>query len=129
MSKLTPTQALQAVQDGKTVEIYRNEYDGWQRFYPHHYYCSIFFDDGVKFRLGQEMITVGNVSFPKPYMGEMEDWRTYYEVSLGKHGFRNDVWRDRDYDKWTQRRGLVHLTKENAIAHAKALIELSGGKL
>lgn len=38
-------------------------------------------------------------------------------------------WDNVKLDEQRLERGVVHLTEENAIAHAKALIKLSGGKL
>ena len=78
--------------------------------------------------LKQETVTVGDVSFPKPYQGEMEYDQIYYYPTVDfKSLYDSTRWADGANDRMLMSRGLVHLIKENAIAHAKALIRLSGG--
>lgn len=129
---LTPQQALQALFDGKDVE-YRfydevatdNE---WGYFYMGSSPVSWLLDGDHQFRLAQEIIRIGDVSFPKPYQGEMEYGTVYYYPMLGyKAMYKDTAWTGDEYDELVMSRGMLHLSKENAIAHAKALIRLSGG--
>lgn len=83
-----------------------------------------------QFRLAQEMITIGNVSFPKAYQGEMEYGRTYYVPSASNENLYSALeWEDDLTDCRYLSSGMLHLSKANAIAHAEALIRLSGGKI
>lgn len=82
--------------------------------------------------LTQEMIKIGDVSFPKPHIGKMERGDVYYladttDPLLYYKSFWGDVPTDISTDVRWMNAGILHLSKENAIAHAKALIKLSGG--
>ena len=89
-------------------------------------------DPRNKFRLAQEMITIGDVSFPKPE-SEPPELGTEYWIAEPSYGYYATTipifWSDDSQDRIYLKRGLVHLTRENAIAHAKALIKLSGGNV
>ena len=131
MSKLlTPQEALRAIIDGKKVECLLEGLENWDSI--------LLFTTGVlvnprnKFRLSQEMVTVGDVSFPKPESEPLEINTEYWiaELSYGYYATANPtLWVDDSQDRLYLKRGLVHLSKENAIAHAKALVKLSGGTI
>ena len=131
MSKLlTPQEALRAIIDGKKVECLLEGLEKWDSI--------LLFTTGVlvnprnKFRLSQEMITIGGVSFPKPESEPLEINTEYWvaEASYGYYATANPtLWVDDSQDRLYLKRGLVHLSKENAISHAKALIKLSGGTI
>lgn len=134
MTILTPQEALQAIADGKKLEYKWHTDDEWYMFYP--LINGVFLENIMKgksvFRLAQEMITIGDVSFPKPESNPLKNGTEYwvadptsqYCTTQGANCWGND-----DLDKNYFRRNLVHLSKENAIAHAKALIKLSGGNV
>lgn len=130
MTTLTPQEVLQAIADGKKLEYKWHTDDMWQEFDP--LSNGIYLEHVMKgknvFRLAQEMITIGDVSFPKPETKAPKEDQYYFipDPTIMKLHFRSR-W---DNDKCDERRlklGFVHLTEENAIAHAKALIILSGG--
>lgn len=136
MTILTPQEALQAIADGKKLECrwYLDTDDMWQEFDPLSNGVCIgsIFEKKFKFRLAQEMITIGGVSFPKPVSEPLEKGTKYWVLNLFcKYYTAPDscCWDDDDFDEFYLHRGLVHLSKENAIAHAKALIKLSGGNV
>ena len=130
MKELTPQEALQAIIDGKKVECLLDGSEKWDN--------TLLFTAGVlanprnKFRLFHEMITIDGVSFPKPESKPPESGTEYWitELSYEYYATSNPViWVDDSQDRLYLKRGLVHLSKENAIAHAKALIKLSEGTI
>lgn len=133
---LTPQEVLQALLNGKAVE-YRvyDETDTdpdkwWDRLYVDDYPISCLLNGEYQFQLAQEMITIGNVSFPKAYQGEMEYGRTYYVPSVNSVELYSALeWEDNLTDGKYLSSGMLHLSKANAIAHAEALIRLSGGEI
>ena len=126
---LTPQEVLQALIDGQEVE-YHNCIGGWRNLLLNTSCISLLTNKSVQFRLAQETITVGDVSFPKPYQGQMEQHQIYYYAIMDFTSlFDSKVWENDTADLSLMKKGLVHLTKENAIAHAKALIKLSGGEI
>lgn len=129
---LTPQETLQALIDGKDVE-YRNCMGEWCDLNLNTSCVRLLVNKSAQFRIKskkQEILTVGGVSFPKPYQGEMEYDQFYYYPTIDfKSLFDRNVWENDTADLSLMKKGLVHLTKENAIAHAKALIKLSGGEI
>lgn len=131
---LTPQETLQALIDGKDVEyrFYDDEVatdNEWEYFYMGSTPVSWLLDGDHQFRLAQETIKIGDVSFPKPYQGEMEYDQFYYYPTIDfKSLYDSTTWTGTPTDHMLMGRNLVHLTKENAIVHAKALIKLSGGQ-
>lgn len=134
MTILTPQEALQAIADGKKLEYKWHTEDEWHMFDPliNGVYLEHVMKEKNVFRLAQEMITIGDVSFPKPVSEPLTDgadyWianPTYLHHSL-VHPF---TWCGDNIQRVYLSRGLIHLSRENAIAHAKALIKLSGGNV
>lgn len=81
------------------------------------------------FRLKQEIITIGDVSFPKPETIPLEMNTTYWvadPISSNLTAQSPSKWENDIQDNRFLSRGFIHLSQENAIAHAKALIKLSG---
>lgn len=134
---LTPHEALQALIDGKDVEYRQVDRIGSAKWEDLNDSESIYaLTDTEKYELRlkpkpQEMVTIGDTSFPKPCMDELKDGQIYYIADLGDLRLYSEFTYNGDYgdsvDRRLLKRGLVHLTKENAIAHAKALIKLRGG--
>lgn len=129
MKKLTPQETLQAILDSKKVE-YRHPHLNWTILNPTSLKLSKLLESEYQFRLVQEMLTVGNISFPKP-VSEPPELGTEYWIADPSHGYYATTvpifWNDDSQDRIYLKRGLVHVSRENAIEHAKALIKLSGG--
>ncbi|WFF39250.1 hypothetical protein LU290_03240 [Moraxella nasibovis] len=129
---LTPQEALQALADGKNLEYRWYNQSDWRPFYSLSNGVSVeaILRGHFVFRPVQEMITVGDVSFPKPVSEPPKRGSEYYMPAVGRDVFYIPVsWDDDQVDRFRLKRGLIHLSKENAIAHAKALIKLGGGKV
>lgn len=131
MSILTPKETLQAISDGKNLEFKIPESDLWRPFnLDKPIFIGSIFNGCFDFRLAREMITIGDVSFPKPESEAPELMSEYWVPNLSYRYYSGPVpnrWLDDLADRQRLRRGLVHLTRENATAHAKALLKLSGG--
>lgn len=130
---MTPQEALQAIIDGKKLE--RRWYERkWVDFDPLDNEVDIesILKGYCTFRLAQEqeMITIGGVSFPKPETKTPKEDQYYFmpDPTATKLYFRSR-WDNDECDVQRLERGFVHLSEENAIAHAKALIVLSGGSV
>lgn len=126
---LTPIEVVQALQEGKKVEVKFGVNCEWTMLYKNRIGLDELLEPRHSFRLAQEMITIGDVSFPKPVTEPFfECGQSYYFVDLTVlECVRSRPWSNDSFDQRVLNLGLVHLSKENAIAHAKALIKLSGG--
>ena len=125
---LTPQEVLQALIDGQDIEFIEQDSDEWFAF-NERFAIKYLYKENLSFRkaMKQEMVTIGNITFPKPYQGEMEYGQIYYFPTVDfKSLWDSTTWTGTPNDFMLMDRSLVHLTKENAIAHAKALLKLSG---
>lgn len=78
---------------------------------------------GWIFRLKPRTITVNGREIVAGSAVEPERGITYYLPVPHQEGMYGwETWTNNDFDRRTFSRGLVHLTKENAIAHAKAML-------
>ena len=126
---LTPQEALQAIMNGKDVEVKFGEHYEWGNVLPNRMLLEELIDPEHQFRLSQEMITIGDVSFPKPESKAPEIGVRYFMTYLSARTFfAHHYWDGGEIDQGFLKAGLVHLSRENAIAHAKALIKLSRGE-
>jgi len=85
---------------------------------------------GLDYRIRPRTIRIGDIDVPEPVRDCLRDGIEYFIVALGSidlHG--RTSWKDDNSDARWLKAGLVHLTKEAAIEHAKALILVSGGKV
>lgn len=131
MSKLlTPQEVLQALLDGKQILWKYKHAEKWNLLDDYDITFKDILCDKVEFSLVPEMITIGDVSFPKPENEKPELTTEYYMPCLNSEAFYTRYfWEDCEVDQRFLRIGILHLTRENAVAHAKALIKLSGGNV
>lgn len=74
-----------------------------------------------------ETININGIDVPKPESKELICNTLYYIPKPEyKALYTSSCWNNHRIDKLRLERGLIHLTKENAIAHAKAIISLTG---
>lgn len=133
MKLLTPQEVIQALLDGKKVEIrgaINLQNSGWKPLNEHEIHIRVLTTGLFIFRLAKEMITINGVSFPKPACEPLEIGQEYFVCDIVSKGFYDIFeWENCKLDQDFLKYGMIHLTKEDAIAHAKALIKLSGGKV
>ena len=137
MKTLTPPEVVQALLDDKKVEIrgvIASQNDDWKPLDERETHIRVLTNGLFMFRLVQETITVGDISFPAPESEPLEPgtryWITepsymHYEISSAL------TWTDDPYDHMYLKRGLIHRSRENAVVHAKAqwyLNKLGEGK-
>ncbi len=73
-------------------------------------------------------IQIGGIHVPKPLMTPPPRGTQYWCALMDENAMAYEFTWDGDiYDELALKRGMLHLTKENAVAHAKALIKVSGG--
>lgn len=128
MKLLTPKEVLQALIDGKDIEYRFTEHADWIPVDKFKTTINILTGSETYFRLKPDVVVIGDVSFPKP-VTEKLSWQTvYYYPSLEREELCNTgMWGNSGFDHILLQRSLIHLTEEDAVEHAKALIKLSGG--
>lgn len=123
---MKPIEVLEALKLGKDIEYsyLGGDWVSYNQVSP----VGALTSGEYSFRI-REMITIGNVSFPKPVTKKPKFDSKYYTPSLGDRSklYIELTWEDDSIDNASFEQGLAHLSKDNAIAHAKALIEISGG--
>lgn len=132
MKELTPKEVFEAIADGKKLECRHKGNDGWFEFVPLYTGVTIenIFRKDYVFRPYQEMVSIGDISLPKGVSDPLEPGTEYWiaEPTYEYYSTSNPhLWFDDSQDNLYLKRGLVHLNRENAIEHSKALIKLSGG--
>ena len=76
-----------------------------------------------EYRRKPKTITVNGIEVPEPIREEPKVGEKYFLVSLTAFTLvTSNPWVNDKYDQQWLNRGLVHLTEEAAIAHAKALL-------
>lgn len=85
-----------------------------------------FFDmDAAAYTVAPERITVGDVSFPKP----LSEAPVYGELVYDAWSTVVSNWAGHAEDAYRLSEGRLHLTKEAAEEHRRALVKLSGGEV
>lgn len=122
-------QVLEWMLAGKTVQGYYESAERWQDVG----YISIFYylhHDSLRFRLKPETIKIGDIEVPKPESEAPKEDADYYMPDMGYESLVFIAnWANDDLDHKRLKTGCLHLTKEAAIQHAKALIIASGGTI
>jgi len=96
---------------------------------------SLILDDGnlndcSYARIAPRTIQIGGMEVPEPCRTAPDMGTRYHYVSFDQGDFVYDLlWENLKTDHSRLKSGMCHLTKEAAIAHAKALIKVSGGEV
>ncbi len=86
--------------------------------------------ESTPYRIKPRTIRIGGMNVPEPVREALPIGKRYYYPTMQyKDTVDAFTWQGDGFDKRLLARGLVHLTKEAAIEHAKALIIVSGGKV
>lgn len=106
--------------NGETIQCWNNELQAWEDLY------HLNFNSDVKFRVKPKTISINGIEVPAPERQELSEGTRYYIPQLMSAELYNwDTWRDKPMDKRALSRGTVHLTKESAVQHAKALLSFT----
>lgn len=83
---------------------------------------------GVEYRIKPKTITINSIEVPKPESDAPTEGTIYHFPTPNSAYSTNYYrWENNNTDKLLLKRGMVHLTREAALQHAKALILVSGG--
>ena len=78
---------------------------------------------GIKYRIKPRTIKVNGLDVPEPVSNNITYGASYFSAALeSRDFFSRSTWTDSNVDHGRLSRGLIHLTKEAAIAHAKAML-------
>lgn len=125
---LTPDEVLKAIQEGKQVEVKFGEHYEWEDVLPNKMILEELIDPEHQFRLPQQFVCIDDIEFPKPETKEPKEGVKYYYPDFVLENYIDwYIWENSEVDNFLLKAGLIHLTPENATAHSKALIKLSGG--
>ncbi|MDE9463562.1 hypothetical protein [Xenorhabdus bovienii] len=105
-------------------EVLHDDADRW---------CSLggefYFDPDKEYRLKPRTIRIGNIEVPEPVREPLEEGDEYFHVNTGviyhRDGASISRWMGYDVDNYRLSAGLIHLDRESAELHAKALISLT----
>ena len=87
-------------------------------------------DLDTEYRLKPRTIRIGEIDVPEPMRGAPEFGSVYFVADpITSKTAVKSKWDDCRTDRLCLDHGLCHTTEEAAIAHAKALILVSGGKV
>ena len=91
--------------------------------------AAILFNENLQYRLKPEppkTIRIGEYDVPEPVREPLEDDKEYWGVDPMAEEFAwKYKWHTAAFCNLRLRRGLIHLTKEAAVIHAKALLSLT----
>lgn len=77
-----------------------------------------------------ETIQIGGIHVPKPLMTPPPLGTRYWCAMMDEDAMTYALtWNGDRYDELALKRGMLHVTEENAVAHVKALIKVSGGRV
>lgn len=131
--ELTPhpqAEILRAIADGKTIEARRIKSPIDEEWHEPHEAIYLVNDDNYELRIKPETITINGHEVPCPVREPLPVGTLYWQANIGSNELEAAwKWSDHDVDKFLLRRALIQLTKEGAIAQAKAMIAAVGGEV
>lgn len=120
---LTQEEALQALLAGEQLEFRRKSGD-WIELINK----NLILDNTLEFRVTPKVTIANGIEIPLGYQGKMTDKQTYFLPNLLSGSYYDpSVWVGSHYDNMMMRRGLVFLSREDAIDYADAMVRLGGG--
>jgi hypothetical protein len=82
--------------------------------------------DEIEYRRKPRTIIINGYEVPEPVREPLQDWQEYYMPSITfEAGADCYTWRGDKYDNNWLEKGIIHLTKEAAETHAKALLSFT----
>lgn len=106
--------------NGETIQFWGGDRHGWLDVLEPN------FNSDAKFRVKPKTISINGLKVPEPIRTKPKRKTTYYVPDvLGYDFYLSDWWSDTGQDLEFLNLGLIHLTKEAAIQHAKALLSFT----
>lgn len=83
-----------------------------------------------EYRRKPKFININGFKVPEPYRGDMRDDQMFFEPNILSKNFAIEHrWYNRPYDMTVLGRGFLHLTKEAAAIHGKALASFTNPEI
>lgn len=121
--------AKDALETDKPWELWEFRYSAdcqWYNFSVQHPAWR----EDIEYRRKHKTINIGGIDVQEPMLEAPEHGATYYcPAFIEEEMVEIYIWVNDELDRLNLERGLVHATRKAAIAHAKALILVSGGKI
>ncbi|AOM39641.1 hypothetical protein [Xenorhabdus hominickii] len=99
-------------------------YEIWKKCGP-----NMPFDSFTEYRIVTPIIKIGEIDVPEPVRKPLENGFDYYYPDITQYDeklYCKRTWRSlRNYDYGLLQKGLIHLDRESAELHARALISLT----
>lgn len=131
--ELTPhpkADILRAIADGKPVQMRSTKNYEDNEWWEPSAVLQYIDDKSKEFRIKPETMTLSGHEFPAPVREPLPVGTLYWQANIGSNELETAwKWSDHDVDKFLLRRALIQLTKEGAIAQAKAMIAAVGGEV
>lgn len=89
--------------------------------------CEPAWSEHTEYRIKPKTIRIGDIDVPEPVREALEIGQEYFVASPAMGGGSQFMWNGCAHDLKFLRHGLIHLNREAAELHAKALILVSGG--
>lgn len=112
---------LRAIADGETVQCYTS--GGWIDSHTYEALTDIAYKRSYKYRVKPKTLVINGHEVPEPVREPLNEGDVYYRVDVPS--ITCLTWGNDSYDTEMLRRGLIHLTKEAAIAHTSALLSFT----
>ncbi|MBE8596816.1 hypothetical protein [Xenorhabdus sp. BG5] len=120
----------------KYAEIAQTDNEPWRHFQYGAFDCvdnviwidcerCITFDPHLMYRLKPRTIKIGEYDVPEPVREPLEELTMYYIPDICGNYADAICWDGDEQDTIWLQRGLIHLDRESAELHAKALIALT----
>jgi len=122
---------LRAIADGKTIQT-RYVASDWFDVEPNKALVFLATNcDSSKIRIKPETLLINSHEVHEPVREPLKDGQAYWVPDLRYYGNNNNgdvdnfLWSGRTCDLQRLAAGVIHLTKEAAIAHAEALLSFT----
>lgn len=130
MTKHPYATIIQAISNSESVEFYNSD-NQWvtqpdalalneisRKLYP-----------PSRYRVKPKLIRIGNYDVPEPVRQPIDEDIYYYTPCTSfADGYDRLLWEGSEFDLRQLENGQIHLTKEAAVLHAKALLSLTKPK-
>ena len=120
---------LQYAQDAATTD---KPWEMWEFHCDEHEKWTVLtgnpeWDYDTRYRRKPRTIRIGEIDIPEPVREPLQHGEKYFVpyISSGDLSCGIFTWRFDEQDKEMMRNGIIHITEEAALAHAKALIALT----
>jgi hypothetical protein len=87
--------------------------------------CNCTWNPSCNYRRKPRTININGHDVPEPVREQLKEGRRYYSPCIASGMGRVDIWTNHNMDNRLLELGIIHLTREAAEAHAKALLSFT----